>query len=615
MTQVQALNSTDFFTGNLSALREFQPNVAKLVECAEIPAGALRTTGRDGTETFRVLNESGQMQWMGSTSMPSISAAELFGNVRRDGGSVLLPGVLSGREPLLVAERLAPFAAVFVVERSPTLIRLAMNLYDYRNVLGSGRMVFLCGDDLTDAMVRFFENNPGYEYPADLFHAPHMTPAEGAVMRDAVERGGQAVLTQHARLVQHFQDTIAEEFANRASVPPAWDSPRVALLSIEANDASIKSVSRIINSLQTLGWFHKVCIPDAPRCCHAVARLDTISASSPDLVLFINSVPKRWRALLPRSLPVVSWYLPGFVAVGLTGEHVGPNDLFVASTARQARVIRDAGLACLQVEQSADTSVFALPSGESNAPRDDSTAAAQKVVVLADLPADGAKEMNLTLPSQVALWEAMGEETRKEIEREGTTNAKDVLANAEKRSGTTLSDAGLRTAFEEMIATVIEPAARARACVAALLAAGRTVAVYGHGWEREDLPEGTYRGPIPDGDSLCKVFLRAQTVVFPVESDVAIQSVLDALATGAHVVIGASDQPLSSTYPGLGDALAFVATYRVDGELVRKLPGTDAPRQAEAATLVASTHNTSDRLRQIVSRVQVTVESSNASVS
>ncbi len=609
MTQVQAINSTDCLAKNLAALREFQPDVAKLVEIADISPHVERAIGRDGSETFRVPDESGNMRWMGATSMPSISAAEVFGNVRRDQGNVLLPGVLSGREPLLVAERLAPYAAVFVIEPSATLLHFALTLCDYRDVIRSGRMVFLCGDALTETMTRFFEAHPGYEYPGHLFHAPHATPADGAALRESVERAGEAVLHHHASLIERLQDQIAAQYKDRSSKPTDWNSPRVSLLSVEANDASVKSVSRIANALRSQGWDYNICLPDTPQRCHAVARLQPIAEASPDIVFFVNSTPKHSRALLPRSLPVVSWYLPGFVPIGLSGEHACPNDLYVTSTPLHEQAICRARLTCLRVAPATDASVFTLPAADSQTPEETT------IAVLMDLPQDSAATMNLTLPSQVALWEAMREETQAAVELVTTVSDSSILRKAEKRSGTALSDASLRETFEELIATVLRPAARARACVESLREAERRVTVFGSGWDRENLPESAIGGPIPDSADLCKIFQHAQTVVFPVASDTAIQSALDALATGAHVMIGASDEAISSAYPSLCDVFKFIATYDTTNELASLLPNADAPRQVDAASFVASKHSFSSRLRQVVSHVQAVVESTRASVS
>lgn len=609
MTRVQALNSTDLLADNLAALREFQPDVAELVARAEVPTSTVAAIGRDGSDTFRLPDESGKLRWLGSTSMPSISAAELFGNVRRDQGSVLVPGVGSGREPLLVAERLESFSAVFVVERSAALIQLAMSLYDYRDFVRDGRIVFLCGESLSDAMVRFFEANPGYEYPGQLFHAPHSTPSEGASMREAVERAGQLVLNHHATLVQRLQDKIAGQFEGRATSRAAWESPRVALLSVVANDASVKSVSRVGNALRSVGWEYKTCIPDRPSCCHTVARLEAIASAVPDIVVFVNSTPRQSRAVLPASLPVVSWYLPGFAPASLSRDHSRPADLYVASTDQQERAIRAAGLDCLRVEPATDATVFTFVPD----PPGITINGTGSVVVLMDIPADGAEEMNLTLPSQVALWEALRDESRKAIDRGTRVEVNDILRSAEKRSGTVLSDDGLRARFWRLIETVVAPASRARADVAALRATGRRVEVYGVGWQRENLTDGVWRGPVPDADRLCTVFQEAQTVLLPVASDTAMQSAIDALSTGAHVVIGADKRQLSEDFPGLCDVLGYASTCGTPGALAKLLPEVGAPRQTDAAVAVAASHTMSDRLRQIVSRVQGMVASHSAS--
>jgi len=607
---MQALKATDHFGDNLAALRAFQPEVARRVESTPVPETVQRTVGRDGTETFRIADESGRTHWFGFTSMPKISAAELFGNLQRDQGSVFLPGVMSGYEPRLVASRLAPFSAVFVLESSPLLIRLAMTLYDYRDLIRSGRLVFICGESLVDAIVHFFECHPGYEFPAHLFHAPHMTPADATVVRDAVERSGQVVLNHHALNVQRLQDRIAGQFARFALSSPMFESPRIALLSVEASEASIRSIGRVTRALKSLNWDCEVCIPSGPQKCHVVARMKAIAEFRPHIVLFVNSTPTQSRELLPRLLPVVSWYLPGFLPAGLNGNAAGPVDLFVASTPMQEKMLRDASLPCLRVEPGADTPCLTSP-----AKREWRSTANASVVLFADLPPDRAIDVNLTLPSQTALWDALGDEAARAVRTNDSTSAQRMLHAAEKRSGTTLNDSQLRAVFEELIETVLKPAAKVRACVAALRATGQPLTVYGHGWQHEKLSAGIYRGPVPEARFINDLFRRTATVVFPIATDVAIQTALDAMATGVHVVIGAADNVLTSAYPGLRDVFASVATFRRPTEVVKVLPRPAAPRLVETAERVAREHCATNRLRQIVARVQVGFEAGGASAS
>ena len=138
-----ALPPTDRYHRNQAALRAFQPSVAAILDEVAIPEEVKPATGRDGSDTFLIPDETGRHVWFGGSSMPGISAAEIFAGFRGDGSNASLPGVLTGVEPLVVAGQMAAHTALFVVEQDPLQLKLAMHLRDYSDLFAGGRLVFV----------------------------------------------------------------------------------------------------------------------------------------------------------------------------------------------------------------------------------------------------------------------------------------------------------------------------------------------------------------------------------------------------------------------------------------------------------------------------------------
>jgi len=151
------------YSRNLAALDKFQPQIAHRIKNAAMPSDATLVEGRDGTQTYLRTRPDGTKEWFGLSSMPTVSVAEVLAPYVSDGLSIAIPGILSGYEPLFLARKSPRHTAVFIIEKDYIAIKLAMHLYDYAELLDTGRLVFLDGNDLENTMRDFFEEHLGYE--------------------------------------------------------------------------------------------------------------------------------------------------------------------------------------------------------------------------------------------------------------------------------------------------------------------------------------------------------------------------------------------------------------------------------------------------------------------
>ncbi len=597
-----ALPLTERYHRNQAALRAFQPSVAAALDEVLIPEEVKPATGRDGSDTFLIPDETGRPVWFGGSSMPGISASEIFAGFRGDGSNVSLPGVLTGVEPLVVASKMATHTALFVVEQDPLQLKLAMHLRDYSDLFAGGRLVFVFGkdEDLARNLCTFFESHPGYELPTRLLTVPQRSAAEIADLQRDLEAAGKAAAAVYARLVEsHVQALGSRE---RGPLPPA---PRVTALSIDPRPGSLEQARRIGRALTKLQWSHQLCIPDAPDKCHITARLRAVNEVAADLVLFVNSMAGPMRPLLPDNLPVASWFLPEAVAQPFVAEEPRGGDVIFASSRTLHDRLTAAGVPAGVIERSevaADDTVYRPVILSASGDR----AMHVDVAILMDLPDDRPEACDITLASHLALWRALQATVEQNADRYRDDIAEELLDMAQRDSGTRLQDPKVRRHFVSLIQARIAPAMIARAAAKRLISADYRVGLWGCNWPQLMEAQEIRRGPIPTGEALNEVFNAARIVILPDSSAQAVQTMLDAFATGTPVICRQPDQPFEQEYPTLIDLVPHLHFYRSSRELldsVHDLTGGDkgASERARAVrAMVCSKHTVAERLTAIV---------------
>ena len=595
-----AIVTTESYRDNLAALSAVQPEIAALVDAAPVPEGIIPATGRDGSNTFLIPTEHGRNVWFGGSSMPTISAPALFESFRSDGANVLLPGVLTGLEPRILADKLPAFAALFVIEEDPLAIKLAFHLYDYVNLISSGRLVFLEAGDLVQSLRTFFEAHPGYELPKHLLNVPHCPPAKMSELQRRFETAGEAVIQVQSRVVSACVDALGQ----RTFGPPP-DRPRVAVLGVDATPDSIELAGRIVRGLARLDWPQAACVPDSPGNCHLAARLQTVERLSAELVLAVNRGAERMQSFLPSGLPVATWVLSETCARQIAPEELPEGHLVFAGSNEIADTLVRAGLSRDAIELcsvGADDTIYKpleVARRQRSTPRVD-------VAVLMDLPDDRPEAVNLTLASHLALWRAMHTAVQANVDRYGDALADELLDRAQKDSGTTLRDAALSDQFAELLRTRIAPAHLGRHAAETLIAEGYRLSVWGANWPASWQREKLWPGPIPNDQSLNRLFNTVGVVVLPGSSLIDVQRALDALAAGARVICRAPDEPFEQQHPALASLTPHLYFYRTSRELsetVGKLCASAmraGTRSDAARRMILEGHTVAQRLLAIV---------------
>ena len=596
----------DYYLQNLAALRARQSDVAELVDAVAIPYGVAPATGRDASQTFLVPTTDRRPKWFGQSSMPRVSAEEMFCNVRADGGSVTLPGILTGAEVLAIAGRLGPRHAVFVIEESLLSLKLAMHLYDYAELLNGGRLVFVIGDDIATRLSSFFTNHPGYELPGNMYRVAQRTAGQIAELQHRIEQAGAEVIRVQTDIVAACLRTLSAR-----SYLPLSDAPRVAVLGVDGQPAALASGERALRGFQYLGWSTETCIPDRPDRKHLAGRLAAVERGVAGLVWYVGGAAAGERGRLPLELPVVNCYLPELSPPKSCPPQPGPFDLFLAGSQKRFDELLQASFPRDQIklfEPAADVDPQQAPRAEELLlSRENSSDSIDigRIAVMMDLPDDRAEVRGITLPSHVALWHALQYRVLCDADGYDDAEAESVLAQAEKASGTILTEQGLRDQFAAMLQAVVAPAAVARSIAQTLVKRGVRIGLWGANWAAMGRGEDVRRGAMPVGAALRTVAREGGLIVLPWFSHTAVQSAIDAMAAGAVVALRGREAEFVREYPGLAGIASYVRFFRTSAELVDIVGRVETERgqfeeaSRDARRLVLEEHTVAARLRKL----------------
>ena len=583
---------------NLAALAAAQPEAAAMVESA-VPPQTVPATGRDGSPTFRIPDSAGRLRWFGQSSMPRISAAETLAGFQSPSGNVVLPGILTGLEPLLVLGKLPAQWGVFVIERDPRTVKLAMRIHDYSSSIRSGRLLFLLSDDLQSAMRGFFEANAGYLMPTTLVTVPQRTPAELAHFQRELEQAAAMVAAIQAQAVEHLLKRLSSR-TGRERV----GAPKLAVLSWDGRQTAMRQIERVRVALDKLHWAHVFCVPDSPRNGHFVAGLQSIERAEADVVLVVNHAPRAFLDAVSPHRRIAFWYPPGAgpVLQG-TGDPRGNAFAFVSTKSTRDRLI-SAGWdsrRVLSCPVAADATACSMMPDLREGIRRPSKAA-----ILMDLPESSPEALQISLHSHIALWTALHARACAEMERIGDRTADLWLDRAQKESETTLSDARVREHFLGLIRSCLVPLGLAHQAARTAVAAGLHTELWGSNWPRVANAQEP-RGSIPTGQALFKAICHVDVVVLPDAAADWLEIALDALALGREVLCGTSLEQFSSEHLGLAAVGSSMHFYQTPADLLALLqqlrydPPRSVARRQEARALIAREHTVANRLRAMLS--------------
>ncbi len=590
-----ARDSAKCLARNLDTLHRMQPEVAAMAESATLPSFE-PAVGRDGSVTFLLRGSDGRPSWFGGSSMPQISARALFGGFVSDGTSLVLPSVLTGKDVLVLLDRLPAHAAVFIMEASGASVNLAMRLYDFSASMEAGRLVWLIGSDRSSAMVQFLASHTGYELPCHVPRVPQCSPQEMALLQRELEGAAVEVgagITQSVRRASKALDTLP--------ILPIGKAPRVAVIGVDPREATIDRAGAVGRALTALRWRWAACVPDAPDKCHTLARLNLIEALRPDVVLFLGGCSEAFRALLPDALPVVSWAAISGHVDAEAAARLRPRDLWCAQSVADRARWMDRGMPEGQVcvlDVGVDEDRY-RPAARNGGDLLD-------VALWIDPPDDRPASSGVSLTSHLSLWRSMQQVLDRACDDYTYENAESYFCEAEEDAQVRINDEAVRARFLKLLRNVIAPARVALAIASRLAALGIKLEIRGANWpQAASTHGGRSRGAIPTGADRSSRLASTRLVVLGHCVGPSVELAMQALSAGVAVACRGTAVDVLADNPDRGalvQRIHFYGTREELAEVVEAVVGSGGADREKANALrsgVVANASYQVRLRQI----------------
>ncbi len=588
---------------NLSCLAQTQPDVATCVDNTPIPTSVSLVTGRDGQPTCQLSCHEHRIDWLGGSSMPSVSAPQILAHIAATNANAILPGILTGQEPIVMLDKFPNSSAIFIVEPDPLFIKLAFHLYDYTEGIREGRLVVVTTDDWSHQLCAFFETHPGYELPTQMITVPQCRSQRFALIQQKIEHIGQSVFALQSENIKRIKGTLD------AATPTNLEIPRLALIAADARPQVLEEMDAMLRAAHQLGWSAIACRADLPALRHPIERLRAVQQIEANIVISVGGWSHALGLLLPADLSTICWLTSSSIVPTLEADDLNRIDVMVAPTARIKRQLAswpiDADSICVS-PPAVDTpdNGEALPS---IIQRDESV----DVVILADLPDDRPESFGITLSSQLSLWQAMRDVAR--VQAQATSDdasPQDLLIRAQKLSGVRLKEQAIRLQFTTWLTQQILPTRRAIVAVEALAQAGINFALYGWGWS--ELSGGRFQSK-QESYAIAtrkRAINNARVVLVLLAGDGEVQCLLEGLGQAKPVVCRGSASSFAKSYPGLENITQGIEFYRATDELVHAVraaissDSTGGTRKYKDAQIqVLSKHTWACRLQNVVQHV------------
>ncbi|NOX59753.1 MAG: hypothetical protein GXP29_12985 [Planctomycetes bacterium] len=595
MPQLERISQrSPIFVKNIEALQPLQPELAKRLEASTIPDSMQSTIGRDGSPVVVLGADANRVEWLGGSSMPSISVPAALSGFVDHGSNVALPSVGTGYECAHLLKRLLPHEAVFVCEANTERLAAALCVVDLAAQLAGGRLIFLDGD-IEASLPDFIEHHPGYDFPTQLFALPDLTPAAFKARTAALHRACQAAGARQLKHTGRMMEIIKRGAETKRNKPP-----HVAILSVDAAGGSVEHAARIQRAVKALGWSCSVSVPDHPKNCSAVSRVRTLAKKTPDFVLCLNGAPSILANHLPSAVATAAWFLDTATlpAVSFEGSAKGDHLIAASEAVREAMIARGAPRDCIRViETGVDHLLFgkeAEPSRRSNA-----------ILVLVDGEDINPRASGIGLESHERLWAEVQQSIEAAADRDKSMDLSAILLRAERDTGIRLNEDSLRSQFLSIVSTKMVKTIIARTAIESVSKGALEITLLGKSWASHQTVAPILKGEIPPADQRYAQYASHGCVVLPFADASAIQFCLEAIVAGCLPVIRRSDGALFEQYPTTRSILKDVPQYGTNTQLLAETrkwsahPSERDQRVAELRSRVLASHKTTDRLTEL----------------
>ena len=579
------------FNANLAALRRVLPSTADRIASTPAPQSLTLASGRDGARTFKWTDETGQVRWLGRTSMPTLSCEALAAAFQPGGGNTLLFTFGQGGEVSALLRRLADHQAIIAIDETPWAVAAALQLRDFAADIDRRRLLVFVGPSAWDECRQFLTQHEGFLLPERILSWPWFEPETAAFASNQLA----AIQTSVAK---HRTESRPVAVVKTAAQPPDGAQSAVALVSNVPHPNVHRLARRLAAGADAAGVRCSRFVLDSPLLVHPRAIEKTLAEFRPTLHVLIDVPPDALGYALPEA-PVL-----------ILCSHAEPlPEEWLKRVPSSARLgVRTEGQRRAAIKSGIPEShlVFLPPAalpGLATAPRPKNA----RVLVIGDDADPTARSAGLHLVSHRQLWGAATRIIDGRIDAYNDSDTADVFTAAERMLGIRIDSDEVRNGLIERIRLRLGPVLMRRAYCLALAEAGIEFDLFGRGWEQHESLRAFHRGPWPaaEHDSAC---LADYGALLALETSGHVEPwLLDGLAAGLVGLV--RSHPLDETRDGLAAVLRpdrHVVRFGSRSDLVEQVlrlvesPEAFSQQAVEAMNHINAAHTWRHRIQTII---------------
>jgi len=527
---------------NFALLRKRYPKVARWLQ----DSGNGKTTAvklESGDFAF-LLQEDGERHWLSEPVSPKdkarrtlekclspIRTSEKHRGVAERGKPLFFIGMGAGYELIEFFDAqprmyLSMKQAIYVVEISADILRLNLEIHDWKKILTSGRVFFFVGKKVNQQLRDFFRNAlrplPEVILCHEMAQQENQPLAARVVktIRDITEnrkKEGIRLLRQTNRYYESLSDKDWQRiFSSRRERPL-----RILLFTSRFTTFLQYCIRDVAQGFEALGHRSKMVIEkaDTERYC-ALEMLRNLVSFKPDMIFVIDHLRAEYGSLYHKSIPFVCWVqdpLPNIFneqAAKTIGKRdivlIGYNafkqplleldyprgNVFRLPLPTNSRLYRPMKLSKKEMEKY-HCEVSFVHHG-SNPPEKDLTD------LLAQFNDLGIKEM-----LKIA-FELVKERFYNEKDCYSEEDYKSLLLEAEERKGVTIADSTVRVRVLSHFYGLIGSRFFRQLPLEWIANEGYDLKLYGRGWDNHPRLSKYAQGPANNGKELCRIYNSSQ---------------------------------------------------------------------------------------------------------
>lgn len=591
------LELKQLFHRNILALHSTQPDVAAYLEICQIPENVDFAIGRDGHPTFRRSDDPGETPWFGGSSMPSISAPEVFAVIPAAGGNVILPAIMTGQEALVLLDRLPRHCAVFVVEHDSANLVLALHLRDFEKAIHTGRLVLFPFAIFENALHALFERCPGYLLPTRMVTSPLLRQDTVSLVQKMVGEIAEPIFAGQRKCIADAQAEWS------VAVYQTSHRPTVALVDANFGTPSADRLRDLSTVLTDLGTPFAAYSTSDPRGVHVAMRMKNLAALRPTDAIFINGAPGELNEFLPKPLSTISWYFPGASPTGAASQSSAHAQHVVASSTAQRECLKASGTPADRITVCAVGIGPADPADHTRLAIDTNFTLPACVLVAPEID-DSTQSLNVTLPSHIRLWNRLRDMVADQPADVDSVRAAALVRLAQRDIGMSGDDANIIEYFSRIFLERIAPAEQSRIAVNCLRSCEPATVTFTSG---QFIPiVRQTRAKSVHACERSEALTDRPLIVFPCPFAARTECMLEALAAECAVVVFGTTESWLREHPDLVELSAAFTFYGQSAKLssaVRMAQGSSSITRAEFAHRVRTAHTLAHRLQAILSKL------------